>query len=28
LYPALTGNKTPTSKFGEYKGVKWEINCP
>ncbi|PGR09554.1 GNAT family N-acetyltransferase, partial [Bacillus cereus] len=27
-YPALTGNKTPTSKFGEYKGVKWEINCP
>ncbi|KMN45433.1 hypothetical protein VK90_09070 [Bacillus sp. LK2] len=28
IYPALTGSKTPTSKFGECEGVRWEINCP
>jgi len=27
LYPALTGSKTPTSKFSESKEVRWEINC-
>ncbi|QED49480.1 hypothetical protein FSZ17_20660 [Cytobacillus dafuensis] len=28
IYPALTGSKTPTSKFSESKEVRWEINCP
>ncbi|WP_002149275.1 hypothetical protein [Bacillus cereus] len=28
FYPALTGSKTPISKFGECEGVRWEINCP
>ncbi|MBE7122690.1 hypothetical protein FT638_22760 [Bacillus cereus] len=27
-YPALTGSKTPTSKCGWSKEVRWEINCP
>ncbi|PIE96859.1 hypothetical protein CO726_00700 [Bacillus fungorum] len=27
-YPALTGRKTPTSKFSENKEVRWRINCP
>ncbi len=25
FYPALTGSKTPTSKFGECEEVRWEI---
>ncbi|OTY16535.1 hypothetical protein B5P41_10720 [Bacillus sp. SRB_28] len=31
MYPALTGSKTPTSKFGECEEVRWEITarkCP
>ncbi|MES5925485.1 hypothetical protein QCI77_05430 [Bacillus cereus group sp. MG9] len=28
IYPALTGSKTPTSKFSESKEVRWGINCP
>ncbi|PNK40068.1 hypothetical protein CBR58_32985, partial [Bacillus thuringiensis] len=28
FYPALTGSKTPTSKFSWSKEVRWEINCP
>ncbi|EJQ49494.1 hypothetical protein IEQ_02949 [Bacillus cereus BAG6X1-2] len=28
VYPALTGSKTPTSKFSWSKEVRWEINCP
>ncbi|EOP33641.1 hypothetical protein IK1_04762 [Bacillus cereus VD146] len=24
----LPGSKTPTSKFGRSKEVRWEINCP
>ncbi|MBK5470168.1 MULTISPECIES: DUF3947 family protein [Bacillus] len=33
VYPAglsryLPGSKTPTSKFGRSKEVRWEINCP
>jgi len=24
LYPALTGSKTPTSKFSAYEEVRWE----
>ncbi|PGK41633.1 hypothetical protein CN907_10145 [Bacillus anthracis] len=28
IYPALTGSKTPSSKFSEDKGVRWGINCP
>ncbi|MBG9855422.1 TatD family hydrolase [Bacillus wiedmannii] len=28
FYPALTSSKTPTSKFDECGGVRWEINCP
>ncbi|QWG26862.1 hypothetical protein EXW58_04275 [Bacillus mycoides] len=31
LYPALTGSKTPTSKFSECEEVRWEITalkCP
>jgi len=28
LYPALTGSKTPTSKFKGSKEVRWGINCP
>ena len=28
FYPALTGSKTPISKFGWSKEVRWEINCP
>ncbi|PGM95796.1 hypothetical protein CN958_06145 [Bacillus cereus] len=27
LYPALTGSKTPTSKFGECEEVRWEITA-
>ncbi|AYY29414.1 hypothetical protein FYW06_21170 [Bacillus paranthracis] len=27
-YPALTGSKTPTLKFGLNKEVRWEVNCP
>ncbi|PFW55936.1 hypothetical protein COE58_00545 [Bacillus cereus] len=27
VYPALTGSKTPTSKFGECKEVRWEITA-
>ncbi|PDY16292.1 hypothetical protein CN520_22935 [Bacillus cereus] len=25
IYPALTGNKTPTSKFSESKEVRWVV---
>jgi hypothetical protein len=25
--PALTGSKTPTSKFGECEEVRWEITA-
>ncbi|MFK4426111.1 hypothetical protein ABH959_003251 [Bacillus sp. RC51] len=28
FYPALTGSKTPTSKFSGSKEVRWGINCP
>ncbi|PDX99501.1 hypothetical protein COM13_20060 [Bacillus pseudomycoides] len=28
FYPALTGSKTPTSKFSESKEVRWGTNCP
>ncbi|MDR5022528.1 hypothetical protein FOL75_11245 [Bacillus thuringiensis] len=28
LYPALTGSKTPTSKFSEIKEVRFRFNCP
>jgi len=28
VYPALTGSKTPTSKFSGSKEVRWGINCP
>ncbi|OTW77632.1 hypothetical protein BK710_28725 [Bacillus thuringiensis serovar sumiyoshiensis] len=28
VYPALTGSKTPTSKFSESEEVRWGINCP
>ncbi|KAA0806203.1 hypothetical protein DN398_00710 [Bacillus sp. JAS102] len=28
MYPALTGSKTPTSKFSGSKEVRWGINCP
>ncbi|EJS54832.1 hypothetical protein ICG_03094 [Bacillus cereus BAG1X1-3] len=28
IYPALTGSKTPTLKFGWSNEVRWEINCP
>ncbi|WP_436864833.1 hypothetical protein [Bacillus fungorum] len=28
IYPALTGSKTPTSKFSGSKEVRWGINCP
>ncbi|PEE14794.1 GNAT family N-acetyltransferase, partial [Bacillus cereus] len=28
FYPALTGSKTPTSKFAWSKEVRSEINCP
>ncbi len=31
LYPALTGSKTPTLKFGECAEFRWEITaykCP
>jgi hypothetical protein len=28
IYPALTGSKTPTSKFRESEEVRWGINCP
>ncbi len=28
IYPALTGNKIPTSKFSGSKEVRWGINCP
>ncbi|TKI43032.1 hypothetical protein FC700_13415 [Bacillus mycoides] len=27
FYPALTGSKTPTSKFGECEEVRWEITA-
>jgi hypothetical protein len=28
ICPALTGSKTPTSKFSESKEVRWEIQLP
>jgi len=28
ICPALTGSKTPTSKFRESKEVRWGSNCP
>ncbi|PFQ44164.1 hypothetical protein COK05_18255 [Bacillus cereus] len=27
FYPALTGSKTPTSKFGDCEEVRWEITA-
>ncbi|PEN74786.1 hypothetical protein CN539_13870 [Bacillus toyonensis] len=27
IYPALTGSKTPTSKFSEYEEFRWEITA-
>ncbi|EJR29302.1 MULTISPECIES: hypothetical protein [Bacillus] len=27
IYPALTGSKTPTSKFSWSKEVRWEITA-
>ncbi|PEO65673.1 hypothetical protein COI41_07800 [Bacillus toyonensis] len=28
FYPALTGSKTPTSKFSGSKEVRWGAGCP
>ncbi|PGS40897.1 hypothetical protein COC58_15290 [Bacillus cereus] len=28
VYPALMGNKPPTSKFSESKEVRWGSGCP
>ncbi|HDX9649756.1 MULTISPECIES: hypothetical protein [Bacillus] len=28
VYPTVTGSKTPTSKFGWGKEVRWESGCP